>query len=87
MAKAAVRSHMDGFGSSTQAEEAPNKTEELLIISGKGLHSEKTPVLQSAVLSTLKTEYGVEATVDATNPGRVVVSKAELEKFVSRGTW
>ena len=65
-----------------------NKTMgDLLIISGKGLHSVRDPVLQDAVISVLSTEYRVEGKVDASNPGRIIVTNEELRKFIAKNSW
>jgi DNA-nicking Smr family endonuclease len=87
MAKAAVRSFMDGYSHRKTSSTSPEAVEDLLIISGKGLHSEKNPILQSAVLSVLSNEYGVKAKIEASNPGRIVVDGDELREFVSKNNW
>ena len=85
MAKAAVRSFMDGY---SQRIDLPTEdAEDLVIISGKGLRSETTPILQNAVLSVLCNEYGVEAKVDESNSGRIIVEGAALRDYVSRNNW
>lgn len=84
MAKAALRGFMDTL---TRRSKADNKIGDLLIISGKGLHSKKDPILQTAVLSVLANEYRVDAKVDDSNQGRIIVTSRELRKFLSRNAW
>ncbi len=84
MAKAAVRSFMDGL---TLRSESNRTVGDLLIISGKGLHSERDPVLQNIVLSVLSDEYRVEANVDELNSGRIIVTGEHLRKFIAKNAW
>ena len=84
MAKAAVRTYMDGSiirNKSTQA------SEDLLIITGKGIHSEKDPVLRQAVVAVLLNEYGVNAVIDESNLGRTRVPAEELARYVAKNRW
>lgn len=84
MAKAALRGFMDTLARRSKAD---NKIGDLLIISGKGRHSKKDPILQTAVLSVLANEYRVDAKVDDSNPGRIIVTSRELRKFLARNAW
>lgn len=84
MAKAAVRSFMDSF---VRNSNASSSIDPVLIITGKGLHSDKDPVLQRAVLSVLSDEYGVNCQVDEANTGRLTVSSEELRGLVARNSW
>ena len=84
MAKAAVRTYMDGGiirNKSTQA------AEDLLIIPGKGIHSEKDPVLRQAVVTVLLDEYGVNAFIDESNLGRITIPAEELAKYIAKNRW
>jgi len=84
MAKAALRGFMDTL---TRKHTMNNKVGDLLIITGKGLHSKKDPILQTAVLSVLANEYRVDAKVDDLNPGRIIVTSRELRKFLAMNSW
>jgi len=84
MAKAAVRSLLDGYSSRNDRDSCHN---DLLIVTGKGLHSEENPVLKNSIISVLANEYGIEATVDEHNPGRVIVPSYSLEQFLERRKW
>lgn len=56
--------------------------DDLVIVVGKGIHSETVPVLKSAVLDTLHEEYKIKAYADPSNAGRLIISKRHLEKLV-----
>jgi len=84
MAKAAIRTYMDGNLVRTK----PSRVlEDLVIIPGKGSHSEKDPVLRQAVLSVLLDEYGVKAIIDESNLGRIMVSAEELSRHIAKNRW
>lgn len=84
MAKAAVRSFMEGY---SLRSEPVGPDDDLLIITGKGLHSEKNPVLQEAVASVCSEEYGVEVQVDEQNRGRVILPGKTLADFRAKCKW
>lgn len=84
MAKAAVRTYMDGNLIRSQTSHVK---EDLLIIPGKGIHSEMKPVLRQAVIEVLSEEYGVKAVIDESNRGRIVVSAQELERYIAKVRW
>lgn len=84
MARAAVRTYMDGNIIRNQSSQA---TDDLLIIPGKGTHSEKTPVLRQAVMAVLSDEFGVKAIIDESNQGRIIVPAKELERYIAKNRW
>lgn len=86
MAKAAIRSCMDSYlfkGTNRILDDFIGK--DLVIITGKGLHTRSTndPILQQTTLSILENEYGVSGAVKESNQGRVVVNVAKLKDFVT----
>lgn len=85
MAKAAVRTYMDG--SNLGGGKPRPISDELIIITGKGIHSQKDPVLQESVIKVLSNEYGVRACVDESNWGRISIPPKELERYILRNQW
>jgi pentatricopeptide repeat domain-containing protein 1 len=82
MARAAIRGHVDSIVLS----KSWSADDDWVIVVGKGLRSEDEPVLLSAAMSLLRDEYGIEASVDPENAGRIVVPFAQLQKYVSKYT-
>ena len=58
-----------------------------VIIVGKGIHSSNQPVLLPTVVQLVQHEIGLQCKIDGENRGRVVVSKAELQRFVNSKSW
>lgn len=82
MAKAAVRSHLESL-----LEGQRQVKGDLIIITGKGLRSEATPILSSTVARLLENEYSIEATINERNTGRIVLSAEVLKVFVEAKKW
>jgi pentatricopeptide repeat domain-containing protein 1 len=83
MARAALRSHFIALLSG----KVSTSEEDLTIIVGKGLRSEGEPVLMPSVHKLLLEEYGIRATIDEKNIGRIVLSADALEEMVARNGW
>ncbi|KAL3925370.1 MAG: hypothetical protein SGILL_000456 [Bacillariaceae sp.] len=85
MAKAALRNTLN-----TWLDETDNTggglSSDLVIITGKGLNSVSDPVLQSAAREVLH-EYGVQAMVDETNSGRIIVGIDHLLECFGKRSW
>ncbi|CAJ1940268.1 unnamed protein product [Cylindrotheca closterium] len=86
MAKAAVRSCMDSYFFGITNRMLDDRVgKDLVIITGKGLHTRSTddPILQQTTLRLLQNEYGVSGAVKESNQGRVIVNVAKLKEFVT----
>ena len=85
MAKAAIRKIMDSW-----LDEKDNTggglSGDLVIITGKGKHSVRLPVLQRVTKCVLL-EYGIKAEIDKSNHGRIVVTTADLMECFSDKSW
>lgn len=57
---------------------------DFIIIVGKGKHSEDKPVLLPTILHFLHEEFGIEATIDEHNKGRIRVSRESIEAAIER---
>jgi hypothetical protein len=57
-----------------------------VIITGKGKHSASHPVLQKATRKILL-EYGIEADMDKSNSGRIVVCRRDLLDCFENKSW
>lgn len=87
LARAAIRSHMDALHASTDLD-SRMLADDLTIIVGKGLRSEAAvPVLKKAVHDLLQSEYGITATVDGQNEGRLLIPSSTLRQFVDSRSW
>jgi len=90
MARAAIRCHFDDLldTSPPVATTSTVPRDSLVIIVGKGLHSESDePVLLPTVQRLLEREYGIQATVQANNTGRLVVDGEVLSTLVATKSW
>eukprot|EP00571_Detonula_confervacea_P002929 CAMPEP_0172331866 /NCGR_PEP_ID=MMETSP1058-20130122/62143_1 /TAXON_ID=83371 /ORGANISM="Detonula confervacea, Strain CCMP 353" /LENGTH=1150 /DNA_ID=CAMNT_0013049141 /DNA_START=107 /DNA_END=3556 /DNA_ORIENTATION=+ len=84
MAKIAVRSHMETTLSSRRKK---LDSVDAVFIVGKGKRSEEKPVLMPAIIQLLHEEYGIDATVDKNNKGRIRVAKEAIEALIERRKW
>jgi pentatricopeptide repeat domain-containing protein 1 len=83
MAKAAIRNYFELLFSTAHREAEPKP---LVIIVGRGSHNNDTdPVLKSSVYELLVKEYGIYASIDNSNLGRLIVSGSDLQRYVDRG--
>ena len=84
MAKIAVRSYMDSLLS-------PRRKifdyADAVFIVGKGKHSEERPVLMPTILRLFRDEFGIDATIDKKNTGRVRLAKESIERFIEKKKW
>ena len=62
------------------------KGSDLLVIVGKGLRSADDPVLLPTVQGLFH-EYGIQAKIEPTNAGRLLVDRRSLQGFVSGRSW
>lgn len=83
MSRAAIRSYMDTIMSGQQ--QVPVK--DLIIVVGKGLRSSGEPVLMKAVTTVLLDEYGILATIDLGNTGRIVVPSEHVRAMLKKNSW
>jgi len=84
MAKAAIRKTMDTW--LDENESTGGLSTDFVIITGKGKHSVSDPVLQEATKMVLL-EYGIEATADKSNRGRIVISISDLLDCFGSKSW
>jgi pentatricopeptide repeat protein len=84
MAKAAIRKTMDTWLDEKDSTGGLNG--DFVIITGKGKHSTSHPVLQKATKKVLL-EYGIEADVDKSNRGRIVVCMRDLLDCFDNKSW
>lgn len=84
MARAAIRSTFESFVNDSRPAHVKG---ELVIIVGKGKGSTSDPVLMPTVKEILDEDYGVPCHVDPRNAGRLIVTAADLQKFVANSTW
>lgn len=84
MAKAAIRKTMDTWLDEKDSTGGLNG--DFVIITGKGKHSTSHPVLQKATKKVLL-EYGIEADVDKSNHGRIVVCMRDLLDCFDDKSW
>jgi pentatricopeptide repeat protein len=84
LASAAVRSVMDSYLRKKSPEDI---TEDLVIITGKGLRSSDRPVLMRTVVGLLEGRYGVKGRVDNSNKGRLVLDVKTLQQFLTTKSW
>ena len=60
---------------------------DVVFIVGKGKRSEDRPVLMPAILQLLLNEYGIPATIDEENTGRIRVSYKSIDSLVEKKKW
>ncbi|KAL3908076.1 MAG: hypothetical protein SGILL_008621 [Bacillariaceae sp.] len=84
MAKAALRNTFDQW--LDENDDAGGLSEDLVIITGKGLNSAADPVLQNAAKEVLL-EYGIQGAVDQTNTGRIIVDIEKLLDCFGNRSW
>ena len=84
MAKAAIRKTMDTWLDEKDSTGGLNG--DFVIITGKGKHSTSHPVLQKATKKVLL-EYGIEADVNKSNHGRIVVCMRDLLDCFDDKSW
>lgn len=84
MAKIAVRSYMEAALSSKRKKFG---SVDVVFIVGKGKRSEDKPVLMPAIMQLLKDEYGITATIDERNTGRLRIAREAFYLFVERKRW
>lgn len=60
----------------------PTLINDAVFIVGKGKGSEGEPVLLPTVTKLLTDEYGLNASIDPNNSGRIRVTKQDIEAFV-----
>jgi hypothetical protein len=81
MAKIAVRVYMETILSSESFD-----TDAVFIV-GKGKRSDDRPVVMPAIIQLLEDEFGVSATIDGQNSGRVRVTKASIANLIEKKRW
>lgn len=87
MARAAIRSYIDQLLNQGKSK-LYTIQDDWIIITGKGLNSEDgLLVLRPTVQHILFNEYGIHATVDESNVGRLIVSSNQLRETVSKKSW
>ncbi|VEU41164.1 unnamed protein product [Pseudo-nitzschia multistriata] len=86
MARAAVRKTMDNW-LDEKDETGGGLSGDFVIITGKGKHSASHPVLQRVTKQVFREEYGIEAAVDKSNSGRLVISTGDLLELYSGKSW
>jgi pentatricopeptide repeat protein len=85
MAVAAIRHVMDTWCDENN-DSGGEISGDLHIITGKGIHSEREPVLQKAVIEVMN-EYHIKAVADPFNPGRVILGYQDLLDCFSVNSW
>lgn len=83
MAKIAVRNVMDTLLSS----KGKQFDGDAVFIVGKGKRSDDRPVLLPAILQLLQDEYGISATVDEQNTGRIRVTNDAIASLLEKKRW
>ena len=84
MAKAAIRKTMDSW--LDEKDSTGGLSGDFVIITGKGKHSLSNPVLQETTKNVLL-EYGIEADMDESNRGRIVVCYRDLLDCFEDKSW
>jgi pentatricopeptide repeat domain-containing protein 1 len=84
LASAAVRSVMDSY---LHKKSPKDITEDLVIITGKGLRSSSQPVLMGTVVRLLEGRYGVKGRIDDSNKGRLILDVETLHHFLTTKSW
>jgi len=84
MAKIAVRNVMDTLLSSKGKQFDGS---DAVFIVGKGKRSDDRPVLLPAILQLLQDEYGISATVDEQNTGRIRVTNDAIASLLEKKRW
>ncbi|KAL7526551.1 hypothetical protein ACHAXR_002503, partial [Thalassiosira sp. AJA248-18] len=84
LAKIAVRSYM---GSLLSPRRRKFSTADAVFIVGKGKRSEEMPVLIPTILQLFRDEFGIEATIDKKNKGRIRVAKESIENIIESKKW
>ena len=96
MTRAAIRNHMNTLlsrpGKGTlpviHVDTLTTTISDWVIIVGQGYHSiDGCPILKDTVLSLLRVEFGIDAVVDHSNLGRVVVTANSIQQFISQRRW
>ena len=82
MAKAAIRSHIESL--LARKSEKMWLNNDWIIVVGKGLRSENSPVLKSTVQTILNAEFGLQSEVMCENEGRLIVRSENLRACISR---
>ncbi|KAL7548212.1 hypothetical protein ACHAWF_011506 [Thalassiosira exigua] len=77
MATIAVRCYVE----SILRERSKSTMTDAVFIVGKGKQSRETPVLMPTVLRLFREEFGIDATVDEKNAGRVRVAKVSIQNW------
>lgn len=86
LAKAALRSYFESLLEDASQHRPVSKIRPFVVIVGKGQsRTDVEPVLKSVVAEFLSNEYGIVSMTDSKNQGRLVVSKADLEEYASKG--
>jgi pentatricopeptide repeat domain-containing protein 1 len=83
MARSSLRSHLEWLLNTGKQ----GVNDDLMIIVGKGKHSQETPVLRGTVCRFLKLEYGIEPVVNDNNPGRISIPSKSLNDFITKRSW
>jgi pentatricopeptide repeat domain-containing protein 1 len=85
MSKAAIRHYLDSLiGKQQRRKEG---MQGLIIIVGKGLHSQDDPVLMPVVKRMLNHDLSIKCTVDERNSGRILISGLELDAYIAKNDW
>ena len=81
MAKIAVRVFMESLLSSESFD-----TDAVFIV-GKGKRSDEKPVVMPAIIRLLEDEFGVSATIDGQNSGRVRITNTTIANLFEKKRW